>query len=77
MRNPIRSEFTFEDGLIRTHVDHCDEKAWARQAVGGGPAGFLAGRLRPLRSLIARRRLRRFVGSHPEHDPERGSPPPA
>lgn len=66
VRNTILSTFTFEDGFIRSQVDECDEKSWARQAVGG-PGGFLAGRFRPLRSFKARRKLARFVATHEEH----------
>jgi len=61
VRNSIVSRFRFEDGLIRRQDDECDPKEWARQALGDGPAGFLAGRLRPLRSFVARRKLAQFA----------------
>jgi hypothetical protein len=59
--NAIDSRFEFRDGRIWRHTDDCDAKAWARQAIGDGIKGFLAGRFRLLRSLGARRKLARFV----------------
>lgn len=61
VRNSIVSRFRFEDGKIRRQDDDCDPKEWARQALGNGMAGFLAGRLRPLRSFVAKRKLAGFV----------------
>jgi hypothetical protein len=67
VRNAIESRFQFEDGLILRHDDDCDPKAWARSALGRGIAGFLAGRIRFLRSRKARALLAAFVDSHPEY----------
>lgn len=61
VRNSIVSRFRFEDGKIRCQDDDCDPKEWARQALGDGMAGFLAGRFRPLRSFVAKRKLAKFV----------------
>lgn len=66
VRNPIRSTFRFEDGLIVRQDDECDAKSWARQALGGGLAGFLAGRIRFLRSRKAKQKLADFVAAHPD-----------
>lgn len=59
--NAIESRFRFEGGLIRRHDDRCDAKDWARQALGEGIAGFLAGRIRLLRSRKAREKLDAFL----------------
>jgi ketosteroid isomerase-like protein len=60
--NPIESHFRFENGRILEHRDDCDERSWARQAIGG-PAGWLAGRVRPLRAWKAARKLRPYLTS--------------
>lgn len=60
--NVIVSRFLFEDDLILRQDDDCDPKIWARQALGEGIAGFLAGRIRLMRSLVANAKLDRFVG---------------
>jgi ketosteroid isomerase-like protein len=62
--NEITSRFRFRDGLIEEQVDSCDERAWARQAMGG-PIGWIAGRCRPLRTWSANRKLDRFLHEHP------------
>jgi SnoaL-like domain len=41
VHNDVRAEFTFENGLISTHVDSFSLYAWARQAIG--PVGLLFG----------------------------------
>lgn len=64
--NVIESRFLFEDGRILSQHDACDAKEWARQAMGG-IAGFLAGRLRLPRSIGARKKLKAFARTHPEH----------
>lgn len=63
VRNVIESRFRFRDGLIIEHVDSCDPRLWAAMALGGIP-GFLAGRLRFLRSWKARSLLREFERQH-------------
>jgi ketosteroid isomerase-like protein len=62
--NHITSRFRFRDGLIVEHVDDCDERAWAEQALGG-PLGWIAGRVRLARSMTANRKLDRFLRDHP------------
>jgi ketosteroid isomerase-like protein len=59
--NAIVSRFRFKKGRILRQDDGCDSKEWARQALGEGVAGFLAGRIRLLRSLVARKKLAKFV----------------
>jgi hypothetical protein len=59
VRNVIESRFTFQGGLIYTHEDTCDPKAWAAAALGG-VTGFLAGRSRFMRAFAAWMKLRRF-----------------
>jgi ketosteroid isomerase-like protein len=66
VRNEIESRFTFKDGLIVRHEDHCDPKAWARAALGG-IIGFAAGRVRMLRSYRANAMLADFVEAHPQY----------
>lgn len=63
--NAIDSRFGFEDGLIRRQDDDCDAKAWARQALGDGVKGFLAGRIRFLRSRTAETKLAAFLKANP------------
>jgi ketosteroid isomerase-like protein len=60
VHNVIDSRFRFRDGRIIEHRDSCDARAWSRMAIGG-VAGFLAGRLRFLRSRKARRKLDAFL----------------
>ena len=63
--NNVTSEFTFRaDGLIVEHHDHCDPKAWARQAYPS-PMSFFAGSVEPLRRLAAACKLYIFLKSHP------------
>ena len=66
--NEITSRFRFRDGLIEEHRDWCDARAWASQAMGG-PAGWVAGRSRPLRAWSANRKLDRFLREHPVPSP--------
>lgn len=67
VRNAIESRFQFEDGLILRQDDDCDAKGWARQALGDGIVGLLAGRIRLLRSRKAKAKLAAFVEAHPEY----------
>ena len=67
VRNVVDSRFLFQDGLIVQHRDFCDAREWARMALGGS-IGFLAGRIRFLRSFKARKKLKGFVGQHPEYE---------
>jgi len=66
VHNVIKSRFRFKDGLILRQDDDCDAREWARQALGHGPFGFLAGRIRLMRSLVAKAKLAKFVGANPE-----------
>jgi hypothetical protein len=66
VHNVIESRFLFKDGLILRHDDECDAKEWGRQAVGHGPFGFLAGRIRLVRSLMAKVTLAKFLRANPE-----------
>ena len=65
VRNEIESRFTFRDGLILSQEDVCDPAAWGAMALGG-LRGFLAGRIRLLRSRAAARLLAEFRSAHPE-----------
>jgi hypothetical protein len=67
VRNVIDSRFRFRDGFIIEHHDLCDARAWGRMALGG-VAGFLAGRLRFLRSRKARQMLDRFLAKRAKED---------
>jgi ketosteroid isomerase-like protein len=60
--NKIESRFRFQDGRILEHHDDCDPRSWARQAIGG-PFGWLAGRVRPLRAWKASKKLRPYLTS--------------
>jgi ketosteroid isomerase-like protein len=60
VRNEITSHLHFQDGLIIEHIDCCNARAWGEAALGG-LKGFLAGRLRILRSVTAQMKLRRFM----------------
>lgn len=64
--NPITSRFTFRDGLIVRQQDDSDARAWARQAIGTGLAGFLAGRIRWLRSRKAEAKIAAFLKAERE-----------
>lgn len=61
VRNEISSRFAFADGLIARQDDDCDPRQWARQALGNGINGFLAGRVRLLRSRVAKSKLDKFL----------------
>jgi ketosteroid isomerase-like protein len=64
--NDVTSVFTFrdDDDLIVEHHDHCDAKAWARQAYPSSPMSFFAGSVGPLRRLAAAIKLYLFLKSH-------------
>ena len=64
--NRIESVFRFQEGLIVAQRDFCDPLDWARQAFGG-LKGEVVGRVGVLRRRTARRKLRTFISSHPEH----------
>jgi ketosteroid isomerase-like protein len=57
--NVITSQFTFCEGRIVDHRDHCDPMAWARQALPF-PASLVAGSVAPMRRFMATRKLRKF-----------------
>jgi SnoaL-like protein len=62
--NTITSYFTIRDELIATHVDDCDPRAWADQALDGW-RGWIAGRVRLARAVVAYFKLRAFLKEHP------------
>jgi hypothetical protein len=62
--NDITSCFRFREGRIAEHIDYCDPKAWASQAIPG-PLGWLAGRVRVMRSSKADGKLTRFLEENP------------
>jgi ketosteroid isomerase-like protein len=66
VRNEIRSEFRFKDGLIIEHRDSCNTWKWARQALG-----FVKGLLACLLPWVRRKqtmaKLRAFIADHPEY----------
>jgi len=62
--NRITSRFVFDAGRIAKQVDECDPRAWAEMAIGGR-VGWIAGRVRLLRSLKANWMLYQFVRHHP------------
>jgi len=63
--NEIESRFEFKDGRILSQIDDCDPKVWARQAMKLRIMGFLAGRIRFVRSIGAKRKLDKFVEENP------------
>ena len=67
VHNVIDAAFTFEDGLIRTHVDRFDFWSWSRQALG--VPGLLLGWTPFLRAKVAaeaQKGLAAYVARHPE-----------
>jgi hypothetical protein len=64
--NEIVSRFEFEEGRIKSQIDDCDPKKWATQAMKGPILGFLPGRIRLMRSLVANWKLWKFVRHNPE-----------
>jgi hypothetical protein len=67
VRNVIDSRFRFQDGLIAEHTDLCDSRAWATMALGEGVTGFLAGRIRLVRSVKANWMLWKFTRTHRQY----------
>lgn len=65
--NPSTSHFAFRDGLIVNHLDQCDAMAWATQAFPF-PANLAFGSIGPLRQLMARKKLERFIAKSRSHD---------
>ena len=59
--NEIDAKFTFENGLIKTHVDHFDMWNWSRQALG--PSGLAFGWLPFFRAGV-RRKAHERLGKH-------------
>ena len=67
VHNEVEAAFTFEDGLIRTHTDRFDFRAWSRQALG--VPGLVLGWTPWLRRKVAaqaQRSLDAYVARHPE-----------
>ena len=66
VRNVIRSDFHFVDGLIIEHLDSCSPLRWGVQALG--PAKGVASWLLPAaRRNRAMATLDGFIASHPEY----------
>ena len=66
VHNVIDAAFTFEDGLIRTHVDRFDFWSWSRQALG--VPGLLLGWTPFLRAKVAaeaQKGLDAYIARHP------------
>ena len=64
VHNQIDASFTFENGLIRTHVDRFDFRAWSRQALG--LPGLLLGWTPWLRAKVqaqARKNLEAYIAT--------------
>ena len=62
--NNTTSVFTFRNGRIVEHHDHCDAMAWARQAYPF-PVSFLIGAIAPPRRIGAAGKLREFLKENP------------
>jgi hypothetical protein len=62
--NNTTSVFTFRGGRIVEHHDHCDPKAWARQAYPF-PMSFLVGSIAPSRRFGAACKLKEFLKANP------------
>jgi hypothetical protein len=63
VRNVIRSDFRFRDGLIVEHEDTCSPLKWGVQALGVVP-GVLMSLAPPARRFMARRKLDAFIADH-------------
>ena len=68
IHNKISATFTFEDGLIKTHVDEFDLYRWTRQAVGwsGALVGWTKNAKDKVRQ-IGEDSLDKFLDRHPEY----------
>lgn len=66
VRNVIRSEFHFRDGLIIEHRDSCDALKWGVQALGP-VKGLLSWLIPSKRRAGAMEKLDKFIASHPEY----------
>jgi ketosteroid isomerase-like protein len=65
VKNVIDAEFTFEDGLIRTHVDTFDFYRWSRMALG--PTGLFLGWTPIVKNKVrgqAGAQLQKFIAKH-------------
>ncbi len=75
VHNKIKSEFQFEDGLIRVQNDTCDFETWADQALGIiSPIMEVFGTLTGHQDLLeqkvresAKNRIDEFIKNHPEY----------
>ena len=65
VKNVIDAQFTFQDGLIRTHVDTFDFWRWSRMALG--PTGLLLGWTPIVKNKVrgqAGAQLQKFIAKH-------------
>jgi hypothetical protein len=66
VRNVIRSDFRFRDGLIIEHRDSCSALQWGVQALGP-VKGVIAWLIPAARRGKARAKLEKFIAKHPEY----------
>jgi hypothetical protein len=71
--NVTTSRFTFRNGLIVNHLDHCDAMAWANQAFPF-PLNRAFGSLEWLRRYTADKKLKKFIRHNRSHDTARPNP---
>lgn len=64
--NRVACTFHFSDGKIIQHRDKCDSVDWASQAFGG-IKGWFVGHLGFLRRLAAKKKINKFIASHPQY----------
>ncbi len=66
VRNVIRSDFHFVDGLVIEHLDSCSALRWGVQALG--PAkGVMSWLVPGARRKMAMATLEKFIARHPEY----------
>lgn len=63
VHNVIRSRFEFKDGLITSHKDSCDARAWGWQALGP-VKGTLTWLFPALLRSAAKKKLDTFIDEH-------------
>ena len=71
VHNHLRSNFTFEDGLIIDHRDDCDPWGWGMQALGP-VEGALSWLFPAKRRKKAMGKLQAFIEGHPQYQSRDG-----